>query len=100
MGSCKPQAPIDSGCSYTDELLWQWIYPYAACIDTELPKIAHGDVTKKGADQEEDSPVMLTIMRSSAPGYVPVPEGSVVYDSYPPGEGIEAYHKKHKLWVD
>lgn len=32
---------------------------------------------------------MLTIMRSSAPDYVPTAEGSVVYDSYPPGEGIE-----------
>ena len=99
----------------------QWVYPFAAAIDTPLPKVSHGDAVKKGTDQEEDSPIMLCIMRSSAPDDVPVPEGCVVYDTYPPGEGIEvksgcitykmdrsaderfglqAWHKKNKLWVD
>ena len=71
------------------DIILQWIYPYAACIDTELPKVPHGASSKKGTDREEDSPITLTIMRSSVPDYIPVPEGSVVYDTYPPGEGIE-----------
>lgn len=99
----------------------QWVYPFASAIDTPLPKVSHGDAVKKGTDQEEDSPVMLCILRSSAPDTVPVPEGCVVYDSYPPGKGIEVsfdcicqekdrsadgrygwqdWHKKNKLWVD
>lgn len=32
---------------------------------------------------------MFVVMRGSAPGHVPVPEGSLVYEEYAPGEGIE-----------
>jgi hypothetical protein len=59
------------------------IYPFASAIDTPLPKTEN----------------VLSIMRSSCPEHVPVPEGSTVLQKYNE-EGIEQWHKSHGTWVD
>ncbi|KAG8734267.1 phosphoprotein phosphatase PP4 catalytic subunit [Ceratobasidium sp. 423] len=77
-------------CQNCGSMLWlhdptwnEWIYPFASAIDTPLPKAGK----------------TLSIMRSSCPEYVPVPEGSVVLQQYN-DEGIEQWHKSHGVWVD
>jgi hypothetical protein len=69
----------------------QWVYPFASAIDTPLPIIPQTKTSSRKGDPEEEEPrpEMFVIMRSSAKPGVPLPEGSVVYDRYPPGKGIE-----------
>ncbi|KAG9118813.1 hypothetical protein FRC07_006491 [Ceratobasidium sp. 392] len=64
--------------TYTD-----WIYPFASAIDSPLPKAEN----------------TLTIMRSSCPDYVPVPEGSSPLQKYG-DESIEEWHKSRGHWVE
>lgn len=60
----------------TARLTPQWIYPFASCIDTDLP------AAPKGVQ-------MYIVKRDSCPDYVPVPAGWKVYQQFGPGEGIE-----------
>ncbi|KAJ1931900.1 hypothetical protein EC988_009636, partial [Linderina pennispora] len=60
----------------------EWFYPYASCIDTELPK-----------------PERVThIMMGSAAKWA-VPEDGERYDEYPP-YSLEEWHKTHGYYVD
>ncbi|KAG8741345.1 hypothetical protein FRC10_002962 [Ceratobasidium sp. 414] len=77
-------------CQHCASMLWlhdptygDWTYPFASPIDSPLPKAEN----------------TLTIMRSSCPDYVPVPEGSVPLQKYN-DQGIEEWHKSRGLWVD
>lgn len=88
-----------------DEAYKDFTYPFASAIDTPLPVIPGYDTLKsgevtRGSNAEPEKPMMTSIMRGSAPEHVPVPAGCVYFDKYAPGEGIEAWHKKHKLWVE
>lgn len=42
-----------------------------------------------GMPDEVDKPELYVLMRDCCPAHVPAPCNSVVYGSYPPGEGIE-----------
>lgn len=107
----KPSGKCNSFRSFCGEcstMLWlhddewqKWIYPFASAIDTDLMDLTRQIAAKRGSDDTPlDPPTLTVIMTSSAPDYLPVPEGSMCYKNYAPGEGIEAWHKKHDLWVD
>ncbi|KAG9118862.1 hypothetical protein FRC07_006415 [Ceratobasidium sp. 392] len=77
-------------CQNCASMLWlhdptyaDWIYPFASAIDSSLPKAEN----------------TLTIMRSSCPDYVPVPEGSSPLQKYG-NESIEEWHKSRGHWVE
>ncbi|KAG8725450.1 hypothetical protein FRC09_019178 [Ceratobasidium sp. 395] len=86
----KPLTSKRFFCQNCASMLWlhdptydEWIYPFASAIDSPLPKAEN----------------TLTIMRSSCPDYVPVPEGSSPLQGYG-DESIEEWHKSRGLWVD
>ncbi|KAJ9109822.1 hypothetical protein QFC20_003238 [Naganishia adeliensis] len=110
-----------SFCSECSSMLWNydeewahWIYPFASVIDSPnpLPSIpgypqftmsstdtATGGA-RVGSSDEVDKPQLYVLKRNSCPAHVPAPCNSVVYGEYPPGEGIEAWHKATGTWVD
>lgn len=61
----------------------EWIYPFASCIDTALPK----------------PPEIVHIMLDFAPAWLDIPggEGHRHFPRYP-DESIEAWHKRHGLY--
>jgi hypothetical protein len=42
-----------------------------------------------GMPDEADKPELYVLKRGNCPSHVPVPCDAVVYEEYPPGEGIE-----------
>ncbi|WOO82026.1 Putative glutathione-dependent formaldehyde-activating enzyme [Vanrija pseudolonga] len=90
-----------SFCSNCSTMMWnwheewpQWIYPFASTIDSpDLP------APPKGVPG-------IALMRKYCPEYVPIPGADKMwekwerYELYPPGEGIEAWHKENGCWID
>ncbi|WWC64462.1 uncharacterized protein I303_107072 [Kwoniella dejecticola CBS 10117] len=83
-------------CPECSSMLWcyddqwpDWIYPFASSIDKPdpLPSIPEGAH-------------LMAIKRDSCSPTLPIPEGAKAYQGYPPGKGIEEWHKTNGVWVD
>ncbi|CAD6573945.1 MAG: hypothetical protein TREMPRED_000969 [Tremellales sp. Tagirdzhanova-0007] len=82
-----------SFCTECSSMLWnyhdeypEWIYPFASTIDKPdpLPPMPEG--------------VDISVIKlEDCPAHVPLPKGAKGFKGYGPGDGIEGWHKKHKV---
>jgi len=77
-------------CGQCGSALWVWdprwpelVHPFASAIDTELPA----------------APERYHIFQNSKPGWVPVKASAKdkVFETYPPGISLAAWHQEHGL---
>ncbi|GGI78072.1 GFA family protein [Legionella impletisoli] len=90
----KEKSELSSGrrhfCKQCGSCLWvsdpnwpQLIHPFASAIDTPLPK----------------APETIHMMVEFAVSWCDIPDKELKYQNYPP-LSIEAWHKKHELWLE